>query len=519
MLPTLVIGLREGLEAALIVGIIAAFLRKQGRTDLLRWVFVGVSVAIVLCVAVGVVLDLISRDLPQKQQEGLETVIGALAVGMVTYMVVWMRRHSRELKGTLEAAAADAMAGGSAKAGRAMVVMAFLAVLREGFETVVFLLAAFNENANSTAAGAGAVIGIAIAVVLGLGIYRGGVRLNLSKFFRATGLVLVLVAGGLVVTAFHTAHEAGWLNTGQGATIDLTWLVRPGSVLASLLTGMLGVQPHPVVIEVIGWLAYVIPIGLYVAWPPGRGLSRQRSIALAGLVAAAAGIAAVVVAVTAPARPEVRPATSGGGLTAQVARANTSVVLSGNVVGEYRVHPTGSMMRDGVTLATYDGSREQPVTAGRSALAAGAIAKLNGGRLPLGLVAGSQRTFPVSYSSTTKVTIELEPTTSRIVSAAVTKEVVASVQSANGDIPLADPVRRTHQALPATTTAVALVAARHALAAKDQRSDHTTIAIALGVLAAALLAAAGGGTISGRRRRTPVDTPANPLVGHQVSLT
>ena len=97
-----------------------------------------------------------------------------------------------------------------------MVVMAFLAVLREGFETVVFLLAAFNETGNSASAVAGALLGIAVAVGLGYGIYRGGVRINLSKFFRATGLVLVLVAAGLVVNALHTAHEAGWLNAGQG---------------------------------------------------------------------------------------------------------------------------------------------------------------------------------------------------------------------------------------------------------------------------------------------------------------
>src|SRR6266571_7348882 len=125
MLPTFVIGLREGLEAALIVGIVAAFLRRQGRRDLLRWIFVGVASSVVLCVAVGIVLRVASQNLPQRQQEGLETVIGALAVATVTYMVVWMRRHSRELKGQLEGMAADAMSGTS-NAGRAMVLMAFL---------------------------------------------------------------------------------------------------------------------------------------------------------------------------------------------------------------------------------------------------------------------------------------------------------------------------------------------------------------------------------------------------------
>src|SRR3954468_14683151 len=325
MLPTFVIGLREGLEAALIVGIIAAFLRKQGRRDLLKWVLLGVAGAIGLCIVVGVGLDASSRTLPQKQQEGLETVIGILAVGMVTYMVVWMRRNSRHLKGQLEGMAADAMASGSAAAGgvagsrafRAMIGMAFLAVIREGFETVVFLLAAFNESGSGASAGFGAVLGVAVAMGLGYGIYRGGVRLNLSKFFRATGLVLVLVAAGLVVNALHTAHEAGWLDAGQGATVDLSWLVQPGTVQASLLTGMLGIQGHPVVIEVAGWLLYLVPVGLYVAWPPGKAVPARLLARIAGGTAIVAGLAAVLLAVLAPDRPGARPMTRDSAAPAQ----------------------------------------------------------------------------------------------------------------------------------------------------------------------------------------------------------
>ncbi len=179
MLPTFVIGLREGLEAALIVGIIAAFLARQGRRDLLRWVFLGVATAVVLCVGVGVGLEVVSANLPHRQQEGLETVVGVLAVAMVTYMVIWMRQHSRQLKAQLEGFAADALrSNGGDGAAQAMVVMAFLAVLREGFETVVFLLAAFDAADNTTSAAGGAVLGIVVAVGLGYGIYRGGVRLN-----------------------------------------------------------------------------------------------------------------------------------------------------------------------------------------------------------------------------------------------------------------------------------------------------------------------------------------------------
>jgi high-affinity iron transporter len=264
VLPTFVIGLREGMEAALIVGIVAAFLGQQGRRDALRQVWIGVSIAIVICVAIGVVLQVISSNLPQRQQEGLETVVGAIAVVMVTYMVLWMRRHSRDLKGDLEEAAGSALAQGSAKA---LVAMAFLAVLREGFETVVFLLATFHASGDATLSWLGAVLGIALAIVLGYAIYKGGVHINLSKFFRITGLVLVVIAAGLTMTAVHTANEAGWLSFGQNQAFDLSWLVRPGTLLSSFVTGVLGIQPYPVWVEVFGYLIYLVPMLLVMCWP------------------------------------------------------------------------------------------------------------------------------------------------------------------------------------------------------------------------------------------------------------
>jgi high-affinity iron transporter len=308
VLPTFVIGLREGLEAALIVGIVAAFLRQRGRRDALRWVWAGVGAAVLLCVAAGTGLTLLSENLPQRQQEGLETVIGAFAVAMITYMAFWMRRHSRGMKGELERAADTALAGGSAWA---LVAMAFLAVLREGLETAVFLLAALNEAQNRLLATSGALLGILLAVALGWAIYRGGVRINLSRFFRVTGVVLVLVAAGLVLTALHTAHEAGWLNAGQRQTFDLSWLAAPGSVRASLFTGVLGVQPHPTVIEVAGWLVYFVPLVLYVAWPPAWTPSARTATRALFAAAGVSAAAALVVAVTAPEGPGPASSVSG----------------------------------------------------------------------------------------------------------------------------------------------------------------------------------------------------------------
>ena len=273
MIPTFVITLREGVEASLIIGIIAAFLVKEGRRDALRKMWAGVGIAVALCIGVAVVLEVVGSELPQKQQEGLETVVGLVAVMAVTYMIVWMRRNARGIKATLEGEAASALAAGSAMA---LVAMAFLAVLREGLETSVFLLAAFQNSTDTAAAGSGAVLGLVAALAIGLGLYRGGVRINLTRFFRITGLVLVFVAAGLMATAAHTAHEAGWINGLQGQAIDLSWLVQPGTVSGSLLTGMLGLQPQPTVIEAMVYLLYAVPMAAYVLWPQQLRLRRGR---------------------------------------------------------------------------------------------------------------------------------------------------------------------------------------------------------------------------------------------------
>jgi high-affinity iron transporter len=514
MLPTFVIGLREGLEAALIVGIIAAFLRKQGRRDLLRWVFAGVGTAVLLCLAVGIALNAVSKDLPQKQQEGLETVIGVLAVGMVTYMVVWMRRHSRELKGQLEGLAADALGQGANRAARAMVLMAFLAVLREGFETVVFLLAAFNESGSSGAAGLGAVLGIAVAVILGYGIYRGGVQLNLSKFFRATGLVLVLVAAGLVVNALHTAHEAGWLNSGQGGTVDLTWLVRPGSVQSSLLTGMLGVQPHPVVIEVVGWLLYLVPVGLYVGWPPGRALPRRSLVRVLSVAAAIGAVVALGCALVAPSRPRPDQMTTAGSVTAQLsgARGSTATVRTAaqspaaasdptGAVTAIAVHRTGSEQHAGLDTDVYTASLTGRGGVGRPArLSSDQIAALNGGRLPIGVRPDANDTMAVRYRDTSVLTLWVEPRTGRVTdlhwAETVTVEVVGS---AVGDVALPHPLATAASALPSAVVTSAVRSARHDADRLDHRGDLDALAWIVGLFSIVAAAGAVGLALSGRR--------------------
>jgi len=274
LIPTYVIGLREGLEAALIVSIVAAFLRREGQREALRYVWLGVGIAVVLCTAVGVALQLLDEQLPQQQQEQLETVIGVCAVGIVTFMIVWMRRHAAGLKGEIEANLGAALAKGSVVG---LVAMAFFAVLREGLETAVFLLAAFQASSNALDAGVGALLGIFTACAIGFGLYRGGIRINLARFFKVTAVFLVLIAAGLLATAVHTAHEGGWLNSLQGQALDLSWLVVPGTVTSSLLTGMLGLQPRPTDGEVLVYLLYAVPMLLFVLWPQQLNLKLRRT--------------------------------------------------------------------------------------------------------------------------------------------------------------------------------------------------------------------------------------------------
>jgi high-affinity iron transporter len=267
VLPTLVIGLREGLEASLIVGIVAAFLGQRGDRRALRAMWAGVVLAVLLCAGVGVALKVAEQQLRTRDQEALETVVATVAIVMVTSMIIWMRANARNLKRDLERSAASALDRGSSIG---LVLMAFLAVFREGFETTVFLLAVLQNGAAARTGTLGAVIGVAIAIVIGYGIYRGGRRVDLGRFFTITGAVLVLVAAGLVMSALGTANEAGWISSGQHPLLDLTWLVRPGTPVFSLFNGVLGVPARPVTLQVIGWIAYFVPMIVFVTWPRRR---------------------------------------------------------------------------------------------------------------------------------------------------------------------------------------------------------------------------------------------------------
>ncbi|WP_446665757.1 iron uptake transporter permease EfeU [Flexivirga sp. B27] len=388
MLATFVIGLREGLEAALIVGIIAAFLKKNGRPLTTMWLGVGAGIAI--SIAVGVTLKVVESALPQRQQEMMETVIGAVAVVFVTTMIIWMSKHSRGLKRELESAAQNALGQGTT---RAMVIMAFLAVLKEGFESAVFLLATFQAATNTTGAIAGAVLGIAMAVLLGLGIYRGGVKLNLGKFFKGTSIFLILVAAGLVVSALRTAHEAGWLNAGQGTTVDLHWLAPVGSIRSAVFTGVLGIPADPRVVEVLGWFLYVIPMALVAFWPAAHRPSAIQSARLKLTIAGACAIGAVAAFFAVPSAqldvPAAAPVADAAGSSAGSVHLNGLTLhrsADGSAQESIRLEAAGHATVTGVRTRHFTGVTESASdTKPPATLTLAEVTALNGGRVPVGV--------------------------------------------------------------------------------------------------------------------------------------
>lgn len=254
MLIPFLIMLREGIEAALIVGIIASYLSQTGRRTFMPAVVVGVLLAIAASLFAGAALQMIAAEFPQKQQEMFEGAVGAIAVCVLTGMVFWMRRASRSIKGELHSsidAALNRQIGGWALVG-----MVFLSVAREGLESVFFLLAIF-EQSHTWHAPLGALLGILLSVGLGYAIYRGGVRLNFKRFFHYTGIFILIVAAGLLAGVVRKFHEAGLWNHGQQVVFDISEKLPMDSPLGAVLSGLLGYQATPVISEVVVYIAFL----------------------------------------------------------------------------------------------------------------------------------------------------------------------------------------------------------------------------------------------------------------------
>jgi high-affinity iron transporter len=259
VLAIYLIGLREGLEAALVVSILVAYLVKTDRRGLLSRIWLGVAVAAVVALGFGFALYYGPRSLTFEAQEAIGGGLSILAVGLVTWMIFWMAKAARSLSGELRGQIDQAAEGGWF----ALVLVAMLAVGREGLETALFLWStteAITRDADTTWQPLlYAFLGIATAVVLGYLLYRGAIRINLSRFFAWTGGFLILVAAGVLSYGVHDLQEAGVLPGVNTLAWDVSDTVDPSSWYATLLKGVFNFSPATTVLELVVWLLYVIP--------------------------------------------------------------------------------------------------------------------------------------------------------------------------------------------------------------------------------------------------------------------
>ena len=255
------IGLREGLEAALVVGILIASLVRTDRTHLLRWVWAGVMVAVAVSVGFGALLTYGPRGLSFKAQELIGGSLSIVAVGLITWMVFWMARTARSLRHDLQQRLDVAANTGPVAVG----VMALLAVGREGLETALFLWAGVRATGESTDPILGALLGIATAIVLGTLVTKGAVRLDLAKFFTWTAVLLIVVAAGVLSYGIHDLQEADVLPGLNTLAFDVSEQIPPSSWYGTLLKGTFNFSPATTVLEAIAWIVYlaaVIPLFL-----------------------------------------------------------------------------------------------------------------------------------------------------------------------------------------------------------------------------------------------------------------
>jgi high-affinity iron transporter len=277
LLVPFLIMLREGIEAALIVGIVTSYLRQTGRSAWMPAVWGGVVAAVGLSLAVGIALYLASAEFPQRAQELFEAIVGLVAVAILTSMVFWMHKAARSIKATLQASVDAALADDRYGQGLSLVGIVFFAVAREGLESVFFLLATFGQSAGYRSP-IGALLGLACAAGLGYGLYRGGVKLPLKLFFRWTGIFILFVAAGLLAGSLHSLHEAGLWNALQGTAFDLSAIVPADGALGSVLAGIFGYRDIPTIGEAAVYLLYLVPaLALMMLSAPRRAFVKQRA--------------------------------------------------------------------------------------------------------------------------------------------------------------------------------------------------------------------------------------------------
>ncbi len=262
-----IIALREGIEAALIVSIILAYLTQLGRRDRAHLVWWGTGLAVAVSLAVGGAIFLLGAEFEGAAEQIFEGLVTLTAVGVLTWMIFWMRRQGARIRSELQEKVDTALVTG----GLALAALAFTAVLREGVETALFLFAAARGTAvASVGIGGqllGALLGLTVAIALGALLYRGGIRMNLRSFFRVTGALLVVVAAGLFAYAVHELQEAGWLPMLAATAFDVSASLPDDAGVGAVLRGLVGYNADPTILEVVAWGAYLVVVGFLFLRP------------------------------------------------------------------------------------------------------------------------------------------------------------------------------------------------------------------------------------------------------------
>jgi high-affinity iron transporter len=261
----LVTGLREGVEAALIVSIILAYLARTGNRRHFGRIWTGTVGAVLVSIGAGVVLFLTLGELPEPYEQLFEALAMLIAGGVVTWMLFWMRRQAGSVKGELQSRVDRVLTDGTANG---LAVLAFTAVIREGLETSLFLFG-LTTSAQSDGVDVlvGAVVGLSAAALLGVGFYRGARLINLRVFFRWTGIALIFIAAGLLASAIHELVEIGWIPVGTAVAFDVSSVLpheaiagAPGGlplVIGGFLRALFGYSSRPEVAAIVVWLAYI----------------------------------------------------------------------------------------------------------------------------------------------------------------------------------------------------------------------------------------------------------------------
>jgi high-affinity iron transporter len=267
----LLTGLREGVEAALIVSIILAYLAKTGNQRHFGKIWLGTGAAVAVSIVIGLALFVTIGGFEEPAEQIFEGFAMVIAASVVTWMLFWMRRTAANIKGELQAGVDRALVSGGVLG---LSILAFTAVIREGIETALFLMGqATAAGSQATSTLVGAVIGLAIAIAIGWGLYRGARVINLRTFFQWTGIALIFIAAGLLSHGIHEFIEAGWITIGTGTAFDISGILPhepeagPMGVVGSILRALVGYTSTPEWITFLAWLGYIVVV-LYLYTRP-----------------------------------------------------------------------------------------------------------------------------------------------------------------------------------------------------------------------------------------------------------